>query len=125
MKQARTGLNILVVEDESLILMLLQGMLLEIGHTCAFTASRVETARELAEHAAYDLAILDVNLKGEATYAIAEIAAARGLPFIFATGYGVQGIDEAFQDIPILQKPFDASALRGAIETAMDKAALE
>ena len=72
-----------------------------------------------ASAADYDLAILDVNLRGEETYPVAEIAATHRKPVIFATGYGEQGLPEAWRDRPILQKPFDADALKDAIAAAM------
>lgn len=118
------GLRALVVEDESLILMLLEDMLAEIGHNCAFTARRLDAALEAAREAPFDIAILDINFNGATTYAVAEAVAARGLPLIFATGYGVHGIAEPWRSRPILQKPFDSQALAKAIDAAFAFSAL-
>lgn len=112
-------LRILIVEDEALILMLLKDMISELGHLCAQSAARLEPALAAASAADYDLAILDVNLRGEETYPVAEIAATHRKPVIFATGYGEQGLPEAWRDRPILQKLFDADALKDAIAAAM------
>jgi hypothetical protein len=52
-------------------------------------------------------AILDVNLGGELVYPVADVLAARGVPFVFATGYGAESIEEQFRHIPVLEKPIE------------------
>jgi hypothetical protein len=59
--------------------------------------------------------MLDVNLAGEPSFPVADILIERGLPFLFATGYGRQGIDERYRDRPMLQKPFLATELGQAL----------
>ena len=59
--------------------------------------------------------MLDVNLAGEASFPVADLLAERGIPFLFATGYGRQGIDERYRDYPLLQKPFRAEELGRAL----------
>ena len=115
------ALRIFVVEDESLILMLLRDMIEQLGHVCAFEARRLDAALKLARDAEFDLAVLDVNVKDEMTYTVAETIIARGLPVVFATGYGPLGLEAGYQDLPILQKPFDLCALRNAIDLAMQR----
>ena len=89
MTEQRTApARILVVEDESLIRMLLEDMLTDLGHEVAASAASVEAAKELASTAAFDVAILDVNLEGQEVFPVAEILASRNLPFVFASGYG-------------------------------------
>lgn len=113
---AERGLRILLVEDEMLVAMNMEDMLLELGHELAGLASRLGPALELAREAAFDAAILDVNLAGERSFPIAELLAGRGIPFLFATGYGRQGVDAAWRDRPVLQKPFREAELAAAIE---------
>ena len=84
--------RVLVVEDEILIGMLLEDMLGELGYAIAATASRVDEAAALARDGEFDAAILDVNLNGQDVYPVADILAARGIPFVFATGYGERGL---------------------------------
>jgi CheY-like chemotaxis protein len=67
----------------------------------------------------FDLAILDVNLAGQPIMSIAATIAERGLPFVFATGYGAGALPEGFRDRPHLRKPFLLSQLRTAIDTAV------
>ena len=70
---------------------------------------------KLAQDAAIDFAILDLNLNGERTYPIAEALRARGVPFIFATGYGSGGVDEAWKSVRVLPKPFEPHQVAAAI----------
>jgi len=60
--------------------------------------------------------VLDVNLAGEMSYPVAELLRSRGVPFLFATGYGTDGLPEGMRNVPVLSKPFGlerfAEALR-------------
>ncbi len=112
------GKRVLVVEDELMIRMLLQDMLADLGHTLAGEAGRIEEALALAKKGEFDVAILDVNLNGQPISPVVEILIERGLPFVFATGYGARGVPEPYRNTPTLQKPFRADALAQAIETA-------
>lgn len=109
--------RVLVVEDEVLIGMLLEDMLGDLGFQVFAMASNIEQAKELAREAPVDLAILDVNLNGQEVFPVAEILAGRGIPFLFATGYGERGLPLAFQNRPTLQKPFHQEALERQVTT--------
>ena len=110
--------RVLVVEDELMIRMLLQDMLDDLGHTLAGEAGRIDEALALARQAEFDIAILDVNLNGQPISPVVEILVARGLPFVFATGYGQRGVPEPYRKTPTLQKPFQADALARALAAA-------
>ena len=110
--------RILDVEDELMIRMLLQDMLADLGHTLAGEAGRIDEAMALAKDVDFDVAILDVNLNGQPISPVVEILVARGLPFVFATGYGQRGVPEPYRNTPTLQKPFQVDALAQAIEAA-------
>jgi CheY-like chemotaxis protein len=112
------GKRVLVVEDELMIRMLLQDMLTDLGYTLAGEAGRIDEAMALARDGEFDVAILDVNLNGQPISPVVEILVARGLPFVFATGYGQRGVPEPYRQRPTLQKPFQADALAQAIEAA-------
>jgi CheY-like chemotaxis protein len=109
--------RVLVVEDEMLLGILLEGMLTELGHEVATIAARVSNALTAVESEIFDLAILDVRLQGESVVPVADALAAKGLPFIFATGYGRNGLPEAYRSKPVLQKPFSQSDLQRALES--------
>ena len=112
------GKRVFVVEDELMIRMLLQEMLADLGHTLAGEAGRIEDALALARQGEFDVAILDVNLNGQPISPVVEVLVARGLPFVFATGYGQRGVPEQYRRIPTLQKPFQADALALALAAA-------
>jgi CheY-like chemotaxis protein len=103
--------RVLVVEDEVLIGMLLEDMLSDLGYELAATAARIDEASQIARDGQFDAAILDVNLNGEEVYPVAAILEARGIPFVFATGYGERGLPPAHQNRPTLQKPFQQETL--------------
>ena len=110
------GKRVLIVEDELMIRMLLEGMLTDLGHSVAAEAGGLDEAMTLAKQAEFDLAVLDVNLNGTPVTPVVEILVERGVPFIFASGYGQRGLPEAYRTAPILQKPFQADALEDAIK---------
>ena len=112
---AEARLRILIVEDEMLVAMNVEDMLLDLGHEVAGIASRLAPALALAKEAEIDAAILDVNLAGEQSFPVAELLDGRGIPFLFATGYGLQGIEERFRTRVVLQKPFRATDLGEAL----------
>jgi CheY-like chemotaxis protein len=109
-------LRIIVVEDEMMIAMLLQDMLADLGHTVVGIATRLEQALDLARTADADLAILDVNLNGVDSFAVAQVLAERGLPFFFATGYGALGLEAPFQNALTLKKPFEIKDLSQTLQ---------
>ena len=115
---AAASKRVLVVEDELMIRMLLQDMLDDLGHTLAGEAGQLDEALALAKQADFDIAILDVNLNGQPISPVVEVLVARGLPFVFATGYGQRGVPEQYRRIPTLQKPFQADALAVALAAA-------
>jgi CheY-like chemotaxis protein len=114
----KTGKRVLVVEDELMIRMLLEGMLTDLGHTVAAEAGAIEEAVILAKEREFDIAILDVNLNGKPITPVVEILIARGVPFVFASGYGQHGVPEPYRASPTLQKPFQVEALAQAIDAA-------
>jgi CheY-like chemotaxis protein len=98
--------RILVVEDEPIVALSLQDTLEDLGFVVVGPAFRVASALVLARGEAIDAAILDVNMAGEDSYGIAEALRARGIPYLFATGYGRQGLEAGHEHVPVLQKPY-------------------
>ena len=114
------GLRILVVEDEMTIALMIEDMLCDLGHEAIDMQMRLEPALRAAREGEFDFALLDVNLDGHMSFPVAEALDARGIPFAFATGYGVAGIESAFRDKPVLMKPFLQSELEQVIAHAVE-----
>lgn len=115
------GKRVLVVEDELMIRMLLEGMLTDLGHTVAAEAGGIDDALALAKQAEFDVAVLDVNLNNQSITPVVEVLVQRGVPFVFASGYGQRGVPELYRHNPTLQKPFQVEALAQAIDQAMSQ----
>jgi two-component SAPR family response regulator len=105
-EQARRTCRVLVVEDEAMIALLVEDMVLEFGSEVVGPAAKIDDAMRLAKEADVDAAILDVNLGGTVIFPVAEALEARGIGFIFATGYGASALPPRFRDAPSLPKPF-------------------
>ncbi len=100
------GKKVLIVEDEALIAMLFEDMLSDFGCDVVGPAMNVRQAMEVAQSAAIDVAVLDVNLNGESSFPVATLLETRGVPFVFSSGYGANGLPPEWQDRPTLPKPF-------------------
>jgi PAS domain S-box-containing protein len=110
---APSGWRVLLVEDEALVAMMIQECLSESGHSVIGPISRASDALQAAKDVEYDAAILDINLGDGMAYPVADIVAARGVPFVFVTGYEADTVDDRFSNVPILQKPIERQMLEG------------
>ena len=118
------GLRLLVVEDEALIAILIEDVLLDLGCVVVGPAGSVAQALALLDRETVDGAVLDVNLGAdERSYAIAEALGARGIPFIFVTGYGDEGVDPRYAAVEVLQKPFDPRTLERSVAATLARLA--
>jgi DNA-binding NtrC family response regulator len=95
-------------------------MLEELGCELIGPASKVERALELIASETIEIALLDVNLDGQATDAVAYELQRKGVPFVFATGYGATGVPKQHNDRTVLQKPFQMTDLATALSTAIN-----
>jgi CheY-like chemotaxis protein len=107
-----TRRRVLLVEDETIIAMMMEEMLADLGYEVAEIAPQIESAQRAAEKGAFDLAILDLNLGGASTYPIAEVLQSRRIPFVFSTGYDSSGLEARYARTPMLRKPFEYEDLR-------------
>ncbi len=112
---SRERKRVLLVEDEALVAMLVEDFLTELGCDVVGPAMRLEPGLQMAATADVDFAVLDINLAGKYSFPIAQVLRERGIPFLFASGYGVAGLAEGFETTPVLQKPFDRRELEKAV----------
>ena len=108
--------RVLLVEDEPLVSMMLADMLSAFGHKVDGPYNRFPDAMLAAKSNNLQAGILDVNLGGEKTYAVADILATRKIPFAFVTGYGPDTIVSEFSYAPVLQKPIEAAKLHALLQ---------
>jgi DNA-binding NtrC family response regulator len=108
-------LRFLLIEDEALILLNLKSALKELGWEVSGTAAKIDAAMKVARSGSFDAAIIDINLDGAMTYPVADILRERAIPFAFTTGYGRTAIDNAYSEVPILQKPFSHDQLKSVV----------
>jgi CheY-like chemotaxis protein len=113
-----TPRSVLIVEDESLISMMLEDFLDSLGHNVAGTCETVGDALARVEEGGFDVAIVDVNLNGERVWPVADRLREKGIPYILATGGHIEPPPAAHEAAPVLAKPFTLDA----IEPALDKA---
>ncbi|WP_292067003.1 response regulator [Brevundimonas sp. UBA7664] len=120
MSQPLSGRRVLVVEDESLVAMLLETILEDMGCLPVGPASTVEEGLAMAvDGERLDAALLDVNVAGREVFPIADALRERGVPFVFSTGYGEGGLPDDWRGHPTVQKPFTENAIREALMKAM------
>jgi CheY-like chemotaxis protein len=116
-----TARSVLIVEDESLIAMMLEDFLDSMGHQIAGTCESVPEAMVRVGEGGFDVAILDVNLKGERIWPVADRLREMGIPYILATGGHIEPPPEAHADAPVLSKPFTIDAIEPALSEAFDQ----
>ena len=93
MDKLLSGRRVLVVEDEMMVLMIIEDMLADLGCESVTAAATVDQALALIDAQVFDAAMLDMNLNGNKSHAVADALAARGVPFVFSTGYSGHGRD--------------------------------
>jgi CheY-like chemotaxis protein len=98
--------RVLVVEDEMLVLIMIEDMLADLGCESVTAAATVNQALAAIDAQIFDVVMLDMNLNGGNSYAVAEALATRGIPFVFSTGYSGHDMRDGYRDRPMLKKPF-------------------
>ena len=111
--------SILIVEDEPLIAMMLEDFILSLGHEVSGNCDSVGAALKEVERSSFDLAILDVNLKGESVWPVATALRAKGTPFVLASGGHVDPPPKEFLDVPMIEKPYTIDRVTPIIDAAL------
>jgi CheY-like chemotaxis protein len=109
------GRQVLVVEDEMSIVVMIEDTLVELGVVVVGPTAWLDAALQLAREASIDAAVLDINIRGGNSYAVADILAERGIPFVLCSGYGGPALEKRHRDRPRLTKPFSMNDLAARI----------
>lgn len=110
-------LRVLVVEDNYLVAVGASMALEAAGATVVAMVATVEEAMAALEArpSGIDWAVLDINLDGTMSYPLADALAARGIPYLFTTGYDTAAITPAYRHVPVCHKPYAGEALVATI----------
>ena len=119
MHRLLSGRRVLVVEDEMMVLLNIEDALADLGCSDVSVAATVDDALALVEGESFDVAMLDVNLGGQASYGVADALALHSIPFVFSTGYGEHGIEARFGDRLVLRKPYSDRQLGAALDSLL------
>jgi DNA-binding LytR/AlgR family response regulator len=115
------GRRVLVVEDEFLLAMELEGLLSRRGCEVLGPASTVRQALTVLSGGQPEVAVLDVNLKGERATPVAMALHDRGVPFVLMTGYSEAQLSEPeLRHAPRLDKPVSCRALCRALAQLLE-----
>ena len=101
-----SGRRLLVIEDETLILMMMEDMLSDLGCESITTAATVDQALALIDAQVFDAAMLDMNMNGNPSHQVAKALVARCVPFVYCTGNNSHKLMDVSPDQPVLKKPF-------------------
>jgi len=120
-KESLAGMRILIVEDEYLLAADLSRALQSRKVTVIGPHPDVSSGLRALQAGGIDAAVLDVNLRGQNSYPIAGELAARGIPFLFTTGYDDWAIQPEYAHVARLEKPFDSRAFLLAVQKLLGR----
>jgi len=113
------GARVLIVEDNYVVADALRFLIDGYGGSVTAIVPSVERAFEALAGGGVDIAVLDINLRGASVAPLADHLQARGIPFVFLTGYGTDELlPEHLRDHARLDKPVDAERLVRAMLAA-------
>jgi ActR/RegA family two-component response regulator len=106
---------VLIVEDNYLLASTLVDVLAELGYTPVDCEGSFRGAMAAAETAMYELAVVELQLKGESAFPILDKLILRGIPYILATCDARADVPAIYSSTPFIRKPYDVEQLRKAI----------
>lgn len=106
MRSELSGKKILLVEDSPVVSTFGEEVLEELGCEVVGPAASLFAARELAEGAEMDAAIVDVRIRGDKSFGICDILDSRGVPFALTSGYADWPVPEKWEHVPQMPKPY-------------------
>ncbi|MBV9881839.1 MAG: response regulator [Sphingomonadaceae bacterium] len=104
-------MRVLIVEDEYYLADDLAAALGARGAEVVGPVGTLAEAEQALTRERVDRAVLDINLRGEMSFPIADRLEAAGIPYVIATGYSCETLPRRFRDKPRIEKPFRPEAL--------------
>jgi DNA-binding response OmpR family regulator len=117
------GRRVLIIEDETMVAMMIEDVLAELGCTYTGPFGSIDAAMRAIEIESFDIALLDINLNGETSYPIARHLDRIGTPFVFISGY--EKPDNAEWRYLYITKPFKIGGLEAAMVRALSRAGVQ
>jgi CheY-like chemotaxis protein len=114
------GRRVLIVEDEYFLAQDLAEYLLNLGVEVVGPVGTVTDALKLLHCSDIQGAVLDINLRGERVYPVADVLQRKQVPFVFASGYGGELQPSAYAEIPRCIKPLDFAVLAKTLTEQID-----
>jgi CheY-like chemotaxis protein len=103
--------NVLLVEDESIVALMVEEILSELGLRVIGPFGSVSEAMRASRENSLDAAVLDINLGDQSVYPVADLLLEKRVPVAFISGYGAEGVDPRYAHLPLVQKPIDRRLL--------------
>jgi DNA-binding response OmpR family regulator len=113
--------KILIVEDEPVLASGIRRFLLLMGFQFVECAGSVKKALSMMDEADYDIAVLDLNLRGESAEPVAKALRQKGRPFVLMSGYDPSGCPAGLSDAPFFSKPVDPNKLAAVLRRMLEK----
>jgi CheY-like chemotaxis protein len=114
------GLRVLIADDELLCAMVIEEEVQDMGGQVVGPVSSVDEIVAIAIREKPDIAVLDINMKGQLSYPAAMELIAAGVPVVFTTGYdGLLNCPDPLKEAPLLTKPWVGSKLGEALTSAL------
>ena len=119
-KSALSGRRVLVVEDSPVVAPLTVDILDDLGCAVVGPAPNMAVARALVEAGEFDVALMDVHIRGERIFPLCEMLDAKGIPFLFTSGYADWSMPERWRERPRLAKPYTIDQVEQALGALLD-----
>ena len=113
------GRRVLIVEDSPVVGPFTADLLQDIGCIVIGPAPTLALARELIDEGGFDVAVVDVHIRGERVFPLCDSLEERGIPFVLTSGYADWQVPERWARRPRLHKPYGLDGLRDALLTAI------
>ena len=106
------GRRVLIVEDDLMIAELAEDILSALGCVVVGPAFSLQAGLDLIDQdVSVDMALLDIRLADLSVFPVADALRAKGVPIVFATGFGETGLRPEDQGTPVLMKPYRRAEL--------------